>query len=668
MKKYFKPIIFLSGVFLFSSCNNFLDKEPLDKITPEVYFGNEADLAAYTINLYPSANFSTISPGAYGLSVFKSDNHTDNQVDPSGSAVWLPGEWRVSNDDSNWNFDAIRSCNYFFANVLPKYEAGKISGNITNIKQYIGEMYVLRANIYFSKLQTYGDFPIITEVLSDDKTTLIEKSKRRPRNEVARFILSDLDKAIDLLSETTPNGKNRLSKNAAYLLKSRVALYEGTWLKYHKGTAQVPGGAGWPGSNTDYLAGFTIDIDAESRFFLNEAKNAAKVVADKMVNNLTENSGERIARDANLATQNQYYMMFADSNIENYSEAIFWRKYSATEQTHNIQMALARNGGSSGYSKGLVESFLMKNGLPIYASGSGYAGDDNLEQVIENRDDRLRIFTKTNDDVIYYTSDNGVNRAVKAPLPEIIDPAETRATTGYSVKKGMNYVERDAITHYVGTSGSLVFRGAEALLNYIEANYELDGSLDGSSTAYWKAIRRRANVNEDFNITIAATDMNIEKNGDFGAYSAGNLVNATLYNIRRERRNEFIAEGLRWMDLKRWRAMDQIKTTPYIIEGFKIWGPMQDWYKNNDGSSKLVVDDSDRGNVSSPASSQYLRPYQRNKVNNLYFDGYKWNDAHYSNPIPMDAFRLTAQTEGDLNSSVIYQNPGWSKISGESLK
>lgn len=663
MKKYFRPIIFLSGMILLSSCNEFLDREPLDKIAPDMYFYKEADLAAYTINIYPNANFSTIAPYQYGLSTFKADNHTDNQVDTSGNPRWLPGEWRVGVTDSDWNFDAIRSCNYFLENVLPKYEAGEIKGNLSNIRQYIGEVYALRANIYFSKLQAYGDFPIVTEVLSQDKAVLIESSKRRPRNEVARFILSDLDKAIELLGETTPNGKNRLNKNAAYLLKSRVALYEGTWLKYHKGTAQVPGGTGWPGTNASYLNGFTIDIDAESKFFLKEAKEAAKVVAEKMKNNLAFNSGERTARDANAVSKNDYYMMFADNNMESYSEAIFYRKYSATEQQHNIQMALARDGGNSGYSKGLVESFLMKNGLPVYASGSGYAGDNNLQQLLENRDDRLRIFTKIDNDVVYYN--NGT--PVLARVPEILEPAETRATTGYRVKKGMNYVENEAITHRVGTSGSLVFRGAEALLNYIEANYELDGILDGSSQEYWRTIRRRANVNEDFNITIAATNMNIEKNGDFGAYSAGNLVNTTLYNIRRERRNEFIAEGLRWMDLKRWRAMDQIKTTPYIIEGFKIWGPMQDWYKNNDGSSKLVVDDSDKGNVSSPASSQYLRPYQRNKVNNLYFDGYKWNDAHYLNPIPMDAFRLTSQTEGDLNTSVIYQNPGWSKISGESL-
>ena len=642
MKKYLKHLTIISGILTTISCNDFLDREPLDKITPEVYFNNESDLAAYSVKLYPEANFLTISPGQYGLSVFKSDDATDNQAASLGNVRWLPGEWRVSSSDDNWDFGTIRQCNYFFEKVLPKYEAGQIQGNLNNIKQYIGEMFVLRANIYFLKLQTFGDFPIITEVLPDQKDVLIEKSKRRPRNEVARFILSDLDKAITLLGESTPNGKNRLSIDAAYLLKSRVALYEGTWLKYHKGTAQVPGGNGWPGSKVSYLSNYSIDIDSEISFFLREAKEASRVVADKMVGNLTPNSGERVARDAGLASKNSYYMMFADNNMESYKEVIFWRKYSKTEQTHNIQLELGRSGGGSGYTKGLVESFLMKNGLPIYTTGSGYTGDDFLTEVIKNRDDRLSIFIKINDDITYYHNGS----PVKAKVPEILNPVDTRATTGYRVKKGMNYVEGDAITHHVGVSGSLIFRGAEALLNYIEANYELDGVLDGNSVAYWSAIRKRANVDTDFNKTIAATDMDKEKLGDFGAYSAGNLVNTTLYNIRRERRNEFIAEGLRWMDLKRWRAMDQLKTTPYIIEGFKVWGPMKDWYKKEDGSSAFVISDSDSGNVNPESSSQYIRPYQRNKANNLYYEGYKWNDAHYLNPIPMDAFRLTSQTEG----------------------
>lgn len=40
--------------------------------------------------------------------------------------------------------------------------------------------------------------------------------------------------------------------------------------------------------------------------------------------------------------------------------------------THNIQMQLQRNGGGTGWTRGLVNSFLMRNGLPIYAAGSGY--------------------------------------------------------------------------------------------------------------------------------------------------------------------------------------------------------------------------------------------------------------------------------------------------------
>ena len=663
MKRYFKYIALSAGVLL-SSCNDFLDREPLDKVTPEAFFENEGDLAAYAINLYPNVGFSTIPPGSYGLSIFRYDDATDNQAAPGGSARFLPGEWRVSANGAGWDFGMIRECNYFFEKVLPKYEAGKIQGNAANIKQYIGEMYTLRAFTYFNKLQNFGDFPIITEVLPDEKAVLTEQSKRRPQNEVARFILSDLDKAISLLSESTPNGKNRISKDAAYLLKSRVALYEGTWLKYHKGTAQVPGGNGWPGAQASYLSGFSINIDDEIRFFLTEAKAAAKVVADKMVGNLTQNTGKRLARDANMATKNPYFMMFADDNMEAYKEVIFWRRYSKTEQQHNIQMELARNGGGSGYTKGLVDSYLMKNGLPIYDGASGYLGDETLTSTIEKRDDRLRIFTKLENDTLYYHE----GTPVKAPVPEILNPAETRATTGYRIKKGLNYSETDATTHYKGTTGSIVFRGAEALLNYMEANYVLDGTLDGSSISYWQALRRRAGVDTDYQKTINHTDMNKEKLGDWGAYSAGVLVDATLYNIRRERRCEFIAEGMRWADLKRWRALDQMKTTPYIIEGFRIWGPMKDWYKKQDGTSKLVVSDATNGNVNPQANSVYLRPYQRNKVNNLYYDGYKWNDAHYLNPIPMDAFRLTSPDETNLDNSVIYQNPGWSKVANEALK
>lgn len=53
---------------------------------------------------------------------------------------------------------------------------------------------------------------------------------------------------------------------AALTFKSRVALHEATWLLYHKGTAHVPGGPGWPGEGDN--PNFSLDIDQEIDYFL----------------------------------------------------------------------------------------------------------------------------------------------------------------------------------------------------------------------------------------------------------------------------------------------------------------------------------------------------------------------------------------------------------------
>ena len=241
--------IFLLGASLtgLTACDDYLDVEPQSDITPAAFFKTAEDLSAYTINMYEST-FDYIARGSYGISIFGNDNHTDNQATVGYSSQWVPGQWKVGNSNP-WNWSNIRTVNYFFDQVLPKYEAGQITGAPADVKHYIGEAYVIRAKLYFGILQSIGDAPIITTPLNDIEEELITASERQPRHQVARFILSDLDKAIELLSENAPGGKNRVSKDVAYLLKSRVALYEATWEKHHAGTAFVPGGQGWPGKD-----------------------------------------------------------------------------------------------------------------------------------------------------------------------------------------------------------------------------------------------------------------------------------------------------------------------------------------------------------------------------------------------------------------------------------
>ncbi len=663
MKKIIDIFIIGIAFVALAGCDKFLDKEPQSSVTPPTYFRAEADLAAYSINLY---DFTTINPGSYGISTFGYDNGTDNQASVGYSSFWVPGEWRVGATSGVWDFSRIRHCNYFLEQVLPKLEQKLIEGNQGNIKHYVGEIYVLRAYDYFGKLQSMGDCPIVESALPDQAEVLVEASKRQPRNKVARFILSDLDKALGLLSEDAPGGKNRISRNAALLLRSRVALYEGTWLKHHKGTAFVPGGPGWPGKSED-LGGF--NIDSEIDFFLSEAMKSAKELGDRMVGLLAENTDTPEGMDSKFKSINSYYTLFCDEDLENYKEVLMWRAYSEKQGvTHNIQMQLENNGGGSGWTRGLVNSFVMQNGLPIYAAGSGYDPaweKESVKATLQGRDSRIRIFTKQDGSIDDYNADGSVNLFNPDWIVQGND--ETRMVTGYAIKKGKHYNSYMQTLHHKGTTGSVVFRGAEALLNYIEASYEKSGSIDATADKYWRALRKRAKINEDYRVTINATDMSKEAIGDFGAYSQGKLVDPTLYNIRRERRNEFIGEGMRMADLKRWRALDQVKD--YQIEGMLYWGSAYEGKLTNDAGDNLVKVDVEggTGNMSSlEISGPYIHPYQISKVNNSVFNGYNFTPAHYLNPLPQSVFRQTASgDQTDLETSVVYQNPGWPKVAGE---
>ncbi len=277
--------------------------------------------------------------------------------------------------------------------MVPKWKENRILGNSSNIAHYIGEAYFLRAYVYFGKLQALGDFPIIRNVMSDkDKNILVEASKRSPRNEVARFILSDLDSAITLLNQSSPDGKKqRISKNVAQLFKSRVALYEGTWLKYFSGTAFVPKGPNWPGAAKSYNSNYafpTGSITGEIDYFLTQAMESASAVADNI--QLENNTG--IIESAN--NENPYFSMFGAVDMSGYGEVLLWRQYNQSLVTHNVPVYAQAGNYAVGLTRGLVESFLMSNGLPIYAAGSGYAGDDYIADVRKNRDGRLQLFLK----------------------------------------------------------------------------------------------------------------------------------------------------------------------------------------------------------------------------------------------------------------------------------
>jgi hypothetical protein len=648
-----------------TSCNDFLDREPLSQIAPEAYFKDAGQVLAYTDEMY-----DRILPDCGGNSygIYGWDIDTDNQLKADVvNTRFDDGEWKVGQSGGNWAFETIYRCNYFFSMVNPKFgedlsgSQNTISGNLNDIRHYIGEMYVLRALEYFSRYQNFGDYPVITEPLSDEMAALTEASKRAPRNEVARFILSDLDKAITLMDGTDHN-TTRINRDVALLIKSRVALYEGTWLKYFKGTAFVPNGEGWPGKSKDYNAGYQYpsgSIDSEIDWFLEQTMAASKEVAEKYKGNLTANTGD--LQQSASDPKNPYFDMYISVDLSSVKEVLLWRRFASTVKMHGIAVAGNVDNNSTGVTRSFVQNFLMADGKPVYAHGSYaegddyYKGDKSIADVRVNRDSRLSLFLKEPEQINILGGTTTLNVFYEEPYPDVLGIGQYRYPTGYGLRKGTPFDIAQYITMNGSFTGVPLYRSAEALLNYMEASYERNGTLDGSTLEYWKLIRQRAKVSDDIDATISATDISKEAENDWGAYSGGSLIDATLYNIRRERRSEFIAEGIRYMDLCRWRAMDQMITTPYIPEGMHFWNSdIESWYD----AAKIIANGSDKANISPASQSEYIRPFQKRQSQRCY-NGFIWHLAHYLEPIAIKHFQITSPDGATVDDSPIYQNPYW---------
>lgn len=660
---FLNTMALVGGLLATSSCNDFLDMKPLDQVTPGEYFSTADQVGAYCISQY-NGLFSTHS--GFGVGTVNNDKNTDNMVAGGySSAYFEKGQWRVPNT-GGWDFSLIRYCNYFFETVIPKYEAGLITGSPDAIRHYIGEMYFIRAWVYYSKLKTFGDFPIVTKVLPDVKDELVAHSARRPRNEVARYIISQLDSAAMYMQEDISGNKTRLTRDCALLVKSRVALYEATFEKYHRGTGRVPGDANWPGKKV--YPNYSTDIDQEINWFLDQAMAAAEQVADKI--QLTENTGLTNPTGPTAITNwNPYFEMFAAEDMSVYPEVLFWKDYliSGDVAISHGTPAYIYSGGNNGMLKSFVDCFVMEDGLPYYKSND-YKGDKRIMDVKANRDLRLQLFLFGEDDML--PSKNTEDGTFKAfAQPNVISTeAQTIDQTGYRIRKCLTYDKNQIVSgQSSSTTGCIIFRAVEAYLNYLEAYYVKNGKVDGKAAQYWKAVRTRAGINPDYTNSINNTDLAQET--DLAAHPGGYEVDATLYNIRRERRCEFIGEGMRWDDLIRWRAWDALLTTKFIPEGYNFWDEAYKTYELPEGTDEINDDpNSPTANMSSRLVSKYVRPFAKVKANNAVYDGFTWAKANYLSPIAVNEIKL-ASPDNSVDNSVIYQNPYWpTEIDGTAIE
>ena len=500
--KQIKYILLVLTVVLVG-CESFLDKPPLDKVGVDSYWKTAQDLESYVIQYYPLLpSHRNNDPGmAY------EERHSDNMI-LAVANPWLNGETTINSGHWAKDWASIRSVNTFFDNYK------KCTDNFNLYKHYLGEAYFFRAYFYFNMVKKWGDVPWYNTALFPNS----EKQLMRPRDArtlVVDSIISDLDKATLYLNKLSANseGNNRLSAEAALAFKSRVALHEGTWQKYHAGTAFATKGA-----------------DPEKYF-------RAAVAASEALMNGEFKKGIYSTGHAD----DDYFRLFGMSDMGKVNEVLFYSAYNSGDGWgHNVQHYATVRPNQMGLTWDLVSSYLGKDGQ-VYdykELAKTSKGNAFLTQIATDCDPRLKSTVWIPGDMRIVSSNSLFEH------PAIDQGGEDLCTTGFQVKKFANPASSAAGAAWGGYSetGYIHFRYAEVLLNYAEAKYELDATV---AVAQLNLLRQRVGM-PDFSVS--------SQNDDPGKLDYGYAVSDELYSIRRERRVELALEGHRGEDIKRWAA------------------------------------------------------------------------------------------------------------------
>ena len=498
-------------IIVFSACQeDILDRYPLDAISSLDYWKTAGDARLFSNQFYPQV-FSVSGSDRYE-DLFAEDIDSDDMVFVSAYPRFRGS--RVVPATGGWDYSRIRSLNYFLENYR------NIESSFDEYKSYVGEVYFFRAYTYFELVKEYGDVPWIGKTLNIDSEELY--LPKTPRNTVVDSIIADLDIAIDLLPDAIIDGRTRLNKAIAQLFKSRVCLYEGTWEKYQSGSA----------------------------FGVSDPN------PEKYLNMVVQSAGDIIQSGAysihNTGNPDWDYFMFGAVDQSQNPEVLLWKKFDRNlGMTHSVQYQLANgNSGGMGLSKNFVESYLCTDGNPIaQADGSPnplYLGDGDLATVFKNRDLRAKQTIFEPGDIIRINPGSDTLKFVMAAVDK---PAHTKNTTGYQIEKGLNWdaVHSDLGKLDGGTTGKILMRYAEVLLNFAEAKAELGNLTQADIDNTINKLRDRVGMPH-----LMINSIQTDPNWQFPTLSP------VLNEIRRERRVELIGEGFRWDDIARWAAADEL--------------------------------------------------------------------------------------------------------------
>ena len=528
--------LLLATAVSFSSCDDFLTRDPQDTVTDvPSFWNNEENLRTSFLDYY-TYFFPGYRSGWNRADNFAETNVADWTDDNAQEVATLFTKVAPTTDADNWDFEKIRNMNL----LLSRIQSSSLGEEAKN--HWSGVARLFRAMEYAKLVQKFGDVPYYDAVVGSTDNEQLYRA-RDPRTTVMDKVNEDL--AFACANIRVNDGTKGLTVNRAVAqgFASRIMLFEGTWQKYHA-------------NNT-----------AKAAEYLKAAKDYAAA--------LMQTNAYSIAPS--------YKSLTTSEDLAGNPEIIMYRSYVENVVMHSLMSFQNTEHEMSSPSRSFVDAFLTKNGLPIHQAGNtDYKGKEYAKE-IQNRDPRLADNIDEESGLrlngvaaVYAASGYYANRYVNKDL--INKPGGMSSTN---------------------TTDAPVMKLNEVMLNYIEAAAELAdlGQYTLTQADFDKtinAILDRQSTQMP-HLTLAGNALKV--NGvEINDPDRDATVKPIIWEIRRERRVELAYEGLRFNDLRRWGKLEYADMTKNKKLKMGAWINKADYPENAEALAKITLCD-ENGNI-----------------------------------------------------------------------
>ena len=532
-----KKILYaIAALLLLCSCEDLLDRPALTTVVDNNFWRGEGDVRLYVNGFYPlyfegygvdwSQEFAPVRGGTGFCDDFTSEgtqSRFENKVPTSRGSSSESRSCFSQYYGPSWGFARIHKVNI----LIDRLNEYKANFSDEAYRHWMSVAFFFKIYEYSDLVGVFGNVPYFeTTVRDDDFDTQYKDRDSR------QYVMDKVYEMCEYVLENmrTDDGADYLNLYVAAGFISRFMLYEGTWQKYHAGE--------------DWCD------DEHAEKYLKMAVRAAEIVMDSGKYHFTSS----------------YKDLFASENLAGNEEVMLYRHYDAGLQVyHCIGSYNAGAESQTGCNLEFIKSYNCQDGKPWSISTVAGAKDFSVANLVLTRDPRF--------------------------FDSFYKGIDIHSSTMLYCYKFASY---DAIDSYINTGNQLddwkgkynvndapIMRLGEVVLNWIEAKAELAQSYGGDAITQTD-LDKSVNALRDRPLSPAAAAAGVKKTAHLQIGSIpndpdrDNDVPALIWEIRRERRMEFLHEGSRIKDLLRWYKLDYMD---YDTNPDKYLGPWVDFTK-----------------------------------------------------------------------------------------